>query len=88
MNWGDPEKYYAILLAVFFLVCGAGAVMAIMISSEARAETGKPAWPLIAGALLVAMIGWMLIDYVWFPRNQQQPFQTFARNWVKQKTGL
>lgn len=87
MNFMDPQKVYGLTLGIFMLLCIGAAVMGTMVTSEQRADSGKSPMPFILGAVVVAIVGWMFIDYIFLPEYKDMPVADYAKLWIHKKLG-
>lgn len=85
MNFMDPDKTYMLIVGGFIFLCFGGAIMGMIVTSETRSSTGRGGTWYIVGAILAATIGWMAIDYVWFPANKTKPIPQYVQEWLKSK---
>lgn len=83
MNFMDPEKTHALVVGIFVCLSIGGSIMGMMVTSETRGGTGG--WKYIFGGIALAVIGWMFIDYIWFPENKQLPIMDFVKQWWSKK---
>jgi len=81
----DPDKTYMLIVGGFIFLCFGGAIMGMVVTGETRSSTGKSGMWYIFAAILAAWIGWMVIDYIWFPANKAKPIPKYVEDWVKTK---
>ncbi|RMH57780.1 MAG: hypothetical protein D6679_05990 [Candidatus Hydrogenedentota bacterium] len=76
-------RLHGLILGVYILVCVAGCVMFLMVTSEYRSGKGQSAFPIILIALVLAVLGWMALDWFWYPQYQRLPLGIFIKRWLR-----
>lgn len=86
MDFGDPEQYYMIFIGLLAMISLGLAVMGTMVTSEARSATGKGSWPYWVAGITLFVVGWMVLDRIWFPeRFAGMSIIQFIKYWFGQK---
>jgi drug/metabolite transporter (DMT)-like permease len=87
MTFIEGDKLYGLIVGIWMLLCIGGGFMAIMVTSEQRSSEGKGPWGYIFGMGILAIVGWMIVDFFFLPEFAEMPVADFLRAWIEKRTG-